>query len=71
MRAEGRGEAYCIALRCCEQCVERALTPIEDAVAVVALDMPHAGVQRITAARAVEARFLWKRFCRSRNDARP
>jgi len=27
----------------------------------------HVGVQRITAARSVEARFLWKRFCRSRN----
>jgi hypothetical protein len=41
------------------------------AVAFVAIDMRHADLQRIAAARGVEARFLWKRFYRSRNDARP
>ena len=64
-------QLYCGALRCCARRAKRASRRATAAGRFMAIDMPHAGVQRITAARGVEARFLWKRFWRSRNDARP
>jgi hypothetical protein len=58
-------------LRCSGSAWSQRLPTFDGAFLSMVIDMQHVGMQRITAARSVEARFLWKRFCRSRNDARP
>ena len=61
----------CLSLHGSGQHPERAAPSFDGGCCSMSIDMEHVGMQRITAARSVEARFLWKRFCRSRNDARP
>lgn len=68
-----RARRSCIAARCAAEASARRELRAERRrrTPFVTIDTHHAGVQRITAARGVEARFVWKRFWRSRNDARP